>query len=56
MTLFLFLLFGIAIGAKSAGLDTFSFGITLGALGILSLLHIHMLRKMFAPFHNASAA
>ncbi len=52
-TLFLFLLFGIAIGAKSAGLDTFSFLASLMVLGLLGALHIRMMRKRFARLHPA---
>jgi hypothetical protein len=48
VTLFLFLLFGIAIGAKSGGLDTFRFVISMAVLGAVSWLHIKMMRKQLA--------
>lgn len=47
-TLFLFLLFGIAIGAKSGGLDTLRFTLFMVFLGAISILHIKMIRKKFA--------
>lgn len=54
ITLFLLLLFGMAIGAKSGGLDTLRFSVFLVILGVLSWLHIKMMRKKFARFHNAA--
>lgn len=47
-TLFLFLLFGIAIGAKTGGLDTFRFTLFLAVLGIISFFHVKRMRKRFA--------
>lgn len=49
-TLFLFLLFGIAIGAKSGGVDTFRFTLFLAVLAIISFLHIMRMRKTFARY------
>lgn len=47
-TLFLLLLFGFAIGAKSAGLDTVHFTVMMTVLGILALFHYKMMRRKFA--------
>lgn len=46
-TLFLFLLFGILLGAKSSGLDNLHFYTALGALIALSLLHMKITFRMF---------
>ncbi|MCK9372712.1 MAG: hypothetical protein M0P91_05900 [Sulfuricurvum sp.] len=47
-TLFLLLLFGFAIGAKSAGLDTLRFTVFLTALGIVAFVHYKMMRRRFS--------
>jgi len=54
-TLFLLLLFGIALGAKTAGLDSSRFIILIAALGALSLFHFQMMRKKFAQYRNTAA-
>ena len=43
ITFFLILLFGIAIGAKSAGVDTFRVTLSVAALGLLAFLHVSMM-------------
>lgn len=48
MTLFLMMMFGFSIGAKSAGLENSQFGLLLLILGAVSYLHIKMIRKKFA--------
>jgi len=55
-TLFLFLLYGIAIGAKSAGLDTFRFAVILTVLGVITLLHFKMIRKKNSQYQNGKIA
>lgn len=47
-TLFLLLLFGFAIGAKSAGLDTLRFSVFLAVLGVLAFFHYKMVRRKFS--------
>lgn len=54
ITLFLLLLFGIAIGAKTGGLDTLRFSVFMVVLGLLSLLHIRMMRKKFARYRTSA--
>lgn len=53
MTFFLLLLFGITIGAKSAGLDTVRFVVLIAVLGAISYLHFRMMRKKLARYQNA---
>lgn len=48
MTLFLLLLFGFAIGAKSAGLPSSKFALFMAIIGIMGFLHFMMMRKKFA--------
>ncbi|MFZ5374670.1 MAG: hypothetical protein ACOZBX_03920 [Campylobacterota bacterium] len=50
ITFFLLLLFGMAIGAKSGGLDTFRFTLLILVLSGLTFLHIKTMRKKFACF------
>lgn len=48
MTLFLLMLFGFAIGAKSAGLESSHFAILLAMIGGISFLHFTIMRRKFA--------
>ena len=48
MTFFLLLLFGFAIGAKSAGLASSKSALIMAVVGIMGLLHFMMMRKKFA--------
>ncbi|TDA64233.1 hypothetical protein E0765_05845 [Sulfuricurvum sp. IAE1] len=54
ITFFLLLLFGMAIGAKSGGLDTFRFTLLILVLSGLSFLHIKTMRKKFARFNTST--
>lgn len=47
MTFFLLMLFGFALGAKSAGIDNSQFFILMVVITILSFLHFRMIRKKF---------
>lgn len=48
MTFLLLLLFGFAIGAKSAGLENSQFAAMLAIIGSVSFLHYKMMRKKLA--------
>lgn len=47
MTLFLLMLFGFAVGAKSAGLSSYHFAMLLAMIGGISFLHFTFMRKKF---------
>jgi len=48
MTLFLLLLFGFALGAKSAGLENSQFAVLMSVIAVISFVHFKMIRKKFA--------
>jgi hypothetical protein len=48
MTLFILMLLGFALGAKSAGLETSQFVMLMGVIVIISFLHFRIMRKKFA--------
>ena len=48
MTLFLLLLFGVALGAKSAGVETSQVATYIVILSAVTLLHFGMMRKRLA--------
>ncbi|AFV97214.1 hypothetical protein B649_04500 [Candidatus Sulfuricurvum sp. RIFRC-1] len=48
MTLFLLLLFGFALGAKSAGLESSQFAVLMSVIAVISFVHFKMIRKKFA--------
>lgn len=47
MTFFLLMLFGFALGAKSAGIENYQFFLLMVAIAALSFLHFRMIRKKF---------
>lgn len=53
MTLFLLLLFGFAIGAKTSGLDTYRFTILMITIGVIAILHFSMMRKKFSRYQSS---
>lgn len=48
MTLFLLMLLGFALGAKSAGLENSQFAMLMGVIALISFLHFRIMRKKFA--------
>lgn len=48
MTLFLMMLFGFALGAKSAGLENSQFFLLMVIIGAVSFLHFRIIRKKFS--------
>lgn len=50
MTLFLLMMFGFALGAKSAGIENSQFFLLMVIIGVVSFLHFRMMRKKFNQY------
>lgn len=47
VTLFLLMMFGFAVGAKSAGIENSQFFLLMVTIGAISLIHFRIMRKKF---------
>lgn len=50
MTLFLLMMFGFALGAKSAGIENSQFFLLMVIIGAVSFIHFRMMRKKFNQY------
>lgn len=50
MTLFLLMMLGFALGAKSAGIENSQFLIIMAIISVLSMVHFSVMRKKFSQY------